>query len=417
MQRLELPNTLVFREIVRRFVERKYDMNIEQLYKDLVALCETNEAFFFKDFTYEGYTHRIFNYRLATYSDFMLPGAIEARGIMFVLGPDMEMIRCVCRPMEKFFNAGENPSTMNLDYSYTKKIMFKEDGSLISTYLDISSGDLMLKTKGSLNSEQCIDAMKFMRNNLAMSDSQFVTDLYWTTVHGWTVNMEWVAPWNRIVLHYAKPALVILNVRNNDTGEYMDESDYPESFKTYVVANYEPWEDTDHMPAPDQLVEFIHSRENFEGVVVQLNSGQHVKIKTNWYTVLHRAKDSVDNPKSLIEAVLAENTDDLRQLFSDMPEILDRIGRYEEHVSHKFNHIVAALNGFKEYMDSTGDYTRKDYAIAAKDQWSFFPEFFGVQMNMLVRPEKSVDDQVKEVMMKNYRDYVLPEDVKEESEE
>ncbi len=376
-------------------------MNTNELYLNLLKLCADNDAFFFKDFTQDGILYRIFNYRLATWSDFQLPGAIECRGIMYRLNADGTAV-LVSRPMEKFFNDGENPSTIGLDYSDPMQVMYKEDGSLISTYLH--KGDLRLKTKGSLSSEQAIDAMNWL---MKKENEIFAICLEIIADKGYTVNMEWVSPNNRIVLRYNAPELVVLNIRDNFTGEYISRArlgDYFDlSIRKCLLSNW--------VRGFPLSINRVRQLKDIEGVVVQLKTGQHVKIKTDWYVELHRAKDSIDNPKSMILAVLSETTDDLRQLFVDMPDVLDRIARYEEHVSHKFNHIIAALEGFKAYMDESGDYTRKDYAIAAKDQWSYFPEFFSAQMNMLVRPEQSIEDNVKEIMMKNYKNYVLPEDI------
>ena len=378
-----------------------------------MTLCNTNEAFFFKDFPIStGGCYRIFNYRLATYTDFMLPSALECRGIMFELDKDGNALRVVSRPMEKFFNDGENPSTIGLDYSYPLQVMYKEDGSLISTYMH--NGALMLKTKGSLSSEQAIDAMDWLARK---ENTDLYSALYDITEMGFTVNMEWVAPHNRIVLNYEKPELVVLNVRCNVAGVYVRPGFFDQkalNAKVYRqllrhwVASYNRG-----------IIENVRNQKDMEGIVVQLSTGQHVKIKTDWYVELHRAKDSIDNPKSMIAAVLSETTDDLRQLFVDMPIVLDRIAKYEEHVSHKFNHIMAMLNGCKDNIEDVFNsaYSRKDYAIAAKEYWTNCPEFFGVQMNMLVRPEQSVEQSVKDVMLKNYKDYVLPSDLKLVNEE
>lgn len=382
-------------------------MNTQKLYESLVELCETNEAFFFKDFVQDEIVYRIFNYRLATWSDFQLPGAIECRGIMYRLNSDGS-VNLVSRPMEKFFNDGENPSTIGLDYSDPIQVMYKEDGSLISTYYH--NFELRLKTKGSLSSEQAIDAMNWL---MKKENEVFAVCLEIIADKGYTVNMEWVSPNNRIVLRYNKPELVVLNIRDNLTGEYVSIKDLEEYFDRSISRCLrEHW--VKRFPLS---IDRVRELKDIEGVVVQLKTGQHVKIKTDWYVELHRAKDSIDNPKSMISAVLSETTDDLRQLFVDMPDVIDRIARYEEHVSHKFNHIIAALEGFKAHMDESGEYTRKDYAIAAKEQWSFFPEFFSAQMNMLVRPDQSLEDNVKEIMMKNYKDYVLPEDMNKEVEQ
>jgi len=385
---------------------------ITQLYKDLMTLCETNEAFFFKDFPIDtgrvrGGAYRIFNYRLATYTDFLLPGALECRGITYRIDADGNMMYIVSRPMEKFFNAGENPSTIGLSYDNVEQIMMKEDGSLISTYLDVH-GNLKLKTKGSLSSEQALDAMEWLASP-GMGD--IARALYYYARHNYTVNMEWVAPHNRIVIQYPRPALVVLNIRHNHTGEYVKPYEYTDALYDIAVKDYAPWEDCQYMPAGDQLVDFIHGRENFEGVVVRLGSGQHVKIKTKWYTVLHAAKDSIDNPKALIATVLSEGLDDLRSLFVDNTDALARMDMYEYVVATNFNHLMNMLTTFHKIQMNVPS-TRKDYAINAKEFWEDQTEFFGVQMNMFVRPGQSVEDAVKAVMLKNYKNYVLPSDMK-----
>ncbi|MFT2622084.1 RNA ligase, partial [Escherichia coli] len=56
--------------------------------------------------------------------------------MMFELDVDDILVRIASRPMEKFFNLNETPFTMNLDLSKVKYMLAKEDGSLVSTYLD-----------------------------------------------------------------------------------------------------------------------------------------------------------------------------------------------------------------------------------------------------------------------------------------
>lgn len=371
-----------------------------QLFGALMKLCETNDAFFFKDFTdRDSYTYRIFNYRLASYSDFMLPGAMECRGIMFRFHPAGTDITCVCRPMEKFFNAGENPYTMDLDYSGAQKIMIKEDGSLISTWVDVN-GHLRLKTKGSLTSEQAVDAAHWLSWE---SNYKFREDMHALTDNGWTVNLEWVAPWNRIIMNYDEPKLVVLNVRHIETGEYLKEECYPESVYNKSVPHFRVHPADLHQA----LVEYVHGLEGFEGVVVQLPD-RHVKIKTKWYSHLHAAKDSIDNPKALIATILSEGIDDLRAIFVDDSYVINKIDKYEALISHAYNFVYKHLEQFHaQWKDSS----RKDYAIAAKEYWIENDScFFGVQMNMVARPEQSVSQGIKDTIMKNYKQYVLPED-------
>lgn len=370
---------------------------VKQLYNNLMTLCADSDAFFYKDFVEGDWTYRIFNYRLATYTDFLRPDALECRGIMFCLKESV--IYIVSRPMEKFFNAGENPFTMNLDYSDIKLVMRKEDGSLISTWLD-HLGHFRVKSKGALYSEQATDAAAF----LAQKDNmEFRRALAGITEDGFTVNMEWCAPFNRVILQYHTPRLYVLNIRNNITGAYLDEDKWPAAIFTHIVNDY-------YVPKIDvPFVDYIHSLEGFEGVIVRLGD-MHVKIKTAWYSALHAAKDSVDSPKALIAAVLSEGVDDLRALFSDNSYVCDKIDKYELIVAHAFNFAMKELEKFHAEWK---DHTRKDYAIAAQARWNTTENdscFFGIQMNMLVRPEQSVERSVKDAIMKNYKNYVLPDD-------
>ena len=120
------------------------------LYRDLLTLVEESEAFYYKDFQLADRWYRIFNYRLASYSDFLKPGALECRGIMFEIEPEHGAPkRLASLPMEKFFNLNENPFTMGLDLSTIIDFELKADGSLMSSYWheDGEATWLMLKSK------------------------------------------------------------------------------------------------------------------------------------------------------------------------------------------------------------------------------------------------------------------------------
>lgn len=93
---------------------------MKTMYQNLMDLCSTNDAFFFKDFQRNQRWYRIFNYRLASYTDFLLPSALECRGIMFEITNEgaeesdySEYIALTCRPQEKFFNVNEVSTDIN----------------------------------------------------------------------------------------------------------------------------------------------------------------------------------------------------------------------------------------------------------------------------------------------------------------
>ncbi len=86
---------------------------MNNLYNDLMTLCQTgDDAFYYVDHTVTEHTkYRVFSYRLASYSDFLKPNALNCRGVMFQMLDSGPLL--VSLPMEKFFNLGEMSSDIN----------------------------------------------------------------------------------------------------------------------------------------------------------------------------------------------------------------------------------------------------------------------------------------------------------------
>lgn len=347
------------------------------LYTNLMHLVATNDAFFFKDFVLENIAYRIFNYRLSSYSDFCLPSALECRGVMFEVVDDVA-IRLASMPMEKFFNIGENPFTMDLDFSDNNVvgIMAKMDGSLISTYLH--NGNLRLKTKGSLFSDQAVAAMTWLdrEENAFFKD---VLELY--TMAGQTVNLEYTAPTNRIVVGYSTERLTVLNVRDTTTGQYVSRQEV-ESHRLPKIIDY--WVD---YVTPVDTASFVSSipemQDKIEGFVIELKSGQKVKCKTIAYISLHHTKDSINMPRRLFECVINETSDDLRSLFADDECALGLIKDMEDRVVHRFDGIIKTV---EQFYNENKMLSRKDYAIKGQTEDD---GLFSLKMNLFL--EKAND--------------------------
>lgn len=374
-----------------------------KLYNTLMQLVEKNEAFYFQDFEMDGATFRVFNYRLASYTDFLNPGALEARGIMFEINDAGECRRLACRPQTKFFNLNENPLTTNLDLSKTRHVGLKVDGSLISTFY-VERGlhfDLRLKSKGSLYSDQAVAATAWLNKH---EQAQLQRELDLITGRHYTVNMEWCAPDNRVVIGYQVPQLVILNIRDNFTGElYVTLHDFNEAtlylFCTEAINNH--WVDQIVYTDPVEFTKSIPSQQGVEGYVITLNDGTSIKVKTEWYLVQHRAKDSINSDRRLFEAVLEEATDDLRSLFHDDPLVIQRIADMELRVEHIYNHMVRVV---EDYYDANKHLDRKNYAI--KGQRELERLYFGLAMNKYVGKA----DSYKQFMIKHYSDFGITDD-------
>jgi len=353
------------------------------LYTDLVHLVQTNEAFFCSDQYYDDTHYKIFNYRLASYSNFLLPGALECRGVMFEIDSTGQVVRLASLPLHKFFNLYENPSTMNLDLTTIERIMVKSDGSLISSYMHGDS--LRLKSKGSLASDQALDAMIWIEQH---EHNDFKQKVLHYTKHNHTVVMEWVSPNNRIVLGYVKPQLIVLHVRDNDTGTYR--SNIQSVFKGYMPAELP-------IDTPISFVESIpNMKDNIEGFVCMLAGGTWFKIKTLKYLAKHKTKDSVNCPRRLFEAVIEEASDDMRSMFFDDPPAMKLIDDMEKFVDHHYNHMV---NNVEVFYATNEQLSRKSYAILAKLELD--GKEFGLAMGLYLG---RIADY-KTTMKKNWKSY------------
>jgi T4 RnlA family RNA ligase len=336
-----------------------------KLFNELSALVASeNDAFYKRDYERDGRHYRVFAYRLASYTEFLLPSAIECRGTMFeITDPAYEpvgMKRLVSLPMEKFWNLHENPATMNLDLSTIISVETKADGSLISTYLHINSingnndAPLGVKSKTSIDSDQVHAVYAFLK---LPENAKFAQELHRLAERNYTVNMEWCAPENRIVLAYQESSLTVLNIRDNLTGLYIPKQS-EELLEFNEVKNR--WIESIPFENPVQFIKSINQMTDVEGFVALLSSGQRVKIKTDWYAALHKTKDSVNSDRRLYEVVLAEGADDLRAMFFNDPWVLNRITWMQEYVAEKYNALSKQVETF---YDANKGLARKDFAI------------------------------------------------------
>jgi T4 RnlA family RNA ligase len=383
------------------------------LYNELITLVQSNEAFYYSDFEQDGVFYRIFLYRLASYTDFLAPSALESRGVMFEMETGEEYSaakRLVSLPFEKFFNYQENPFTADIDWGEAVSVQDKRDGSLMSTYKHFSDPEyplLMLKSKGSISSPQCLDAMQWLYRP---ENEEFYSELEDAADWGYTVIMEWTAPDNRIVLGYDKPGLTVLAIRRNEDGSYKDKEDFRSMrmMQKYWVDDYFDYVEKAYGTV-EEFVESIPDRQHIEGYVITLADGMRVKMKTMWYLTRHRMKDGINSPRRLFEAVLEEATDDMRTLFFDDPVAMKMIADMEVFGEGLYNHLVDQVERFYE---RNKDMTRKDYAILGQKELTR-PEF-GLAMMKYVGKQPDY----KESLKKRWRDLGLKEEVQlEEGEE
>lgn len=388
--------------------EAERDRRALQLYTELMALT-VNDAFYTADHKIDDRTfYRVFTYRLASYSDFLLPSALEARGIMFEVAyaDESKPIRLACRPQEKFFNIGENPMTMDLDYSQVIGSYIKEDGSLISTYSRSVLGmgedfqsewhwSLHFKSKTSVSSSQAVDAAAWVETQPELKERLIKYEQ-----DGYTVNCEWCSPDNRIVVGYMEPRLIVLNARLRFSGEYVAREKLERDFGQYLVGLADP-------VAGEDDLRRIGQHTGYEGLILQFQKEykvQFAKFKNSWYLHRHKTKDSINNVNHLFDAVLHEASDDLKTLFLEDPLATKRILEMEQLVIPLYNNFVRSAETWYEQHKHL---ERKDFAVKAQVE---FPQAHSplnkISFSAMMALYQGKNPNFKELLSKHKKSFI-----------
>jgi RNA ligase len=239
----------------------------------------------------------------------------ECRGLIFY--PDG---RIMSRPFHKFFNIGEREETQlhNIDWERPHVIIEKMDGSMIRP-LDVN-GTFRLGTKMGVTdvSEQAEKIMTDgQRSWMDIMMKQHVTPLF-----------EFVSPENRIVVEYDKAELVLLAMRSNITGEYLDILPIRKNEFFRVVDTYGAV-DSDFA----EYLEEQRGLEGREGFIISFG-GDMYKGKNDWYVRIHKTMDRIRFDRNIVDLILNKDLDDVLPMLPQKDS--DRICNFEKHFWRKF---------------------------------------------------------------------------------
>ncbi len=330
-------------------------------YEEAVELCSYEESPFYETkIEVDGFPVSIFNYRLAQYSDFNEPiksnpnlKAFEMRGLTFVFNKDGSLYKRFVL-LEKFFNLNQVPDSM---YSVVKnyKIRYvnnKEDGS-IASFVKLPNGKVVGKSKMGFDNDQANGINKIYKTN---PDVKSFVD--WALNNDIVPIFEYVAPHNRIVLRYSEEELILLRLRDLNTGKHIDIKSHLDKIGSIKIA---PFEDDDTL---DDLIEKSKTEAEREGWIVQFDNDHMVKIKTDWYCQRHGLlTNDIYREHIIIGYILDDKIDDiLGQIPEDEKEAHLRIQKIISIVKRALNKkVVEIQSAFNDFVKSGSD--KKDYAL------------------------------------------------------
>lgn len=300
----------------------------------------------------EGYT--VINYVVAMADTFDMTGADdlsgairrECRGLIFDRDGNI-----MSRPFHKFFNINEREETQAhcVDISQPHVIMEKMDGSMIRPIL--VDGYLRLATKMGVT-EVAMQAETW----LAAQNPMLKEWMAIMMVQGITPIFEWVSPFNQIVLAYETADLVLLALRNNITGEYLDVGDPKEDKLWTVVPQYGS--------VAGNLSDYIarqRGKEGREGDIIRFADGHMLKVKNDWYVRIHKTLDRVKFDRNIVDLIINENIDDAIPMLPQ--EQIDRIRDFEQRFWEVFKQKENRLYGLRIAAQQSYSDDRKRIAL------------------------------------------------------
>lgn len=307
-------------------------------YEVALEMTKTSEPVFYENkYVVDGYNVSIFNYHLASYKDFVTPlegkdyNAYEMRGMCFIFNSDGSLFNRYIL-LEKFFNLNQVDESMyNIVKDYgIKCVNNKEDGS-VASFIKLPNGNVYGKSKMSFESEQALGITKIYRNNETIKN--FVD---YTLDNNLVAIFEYVAPHNRIVVRYEEEELILLKVRDNLTGRYIDLKDLDYDLSGIKIAPFVEY-------TLDELIELCEVEEDKEGYVVHSidENGYDFfyKMKTVWYFNLHGLlTNDLYREHTLINHILDDTIDDvISQIPDNEVETRLRIDKIINIVKHEVN--------------------------------------------------------------------------------
>lgn len=330
-----------------------------------------------KEFVVKRYRERlvVVNY-LITLPDSFDGIRQEFRGIVF----DDKTQEIISLPFHKFYCLNQREHTQYNLLKDLKGVAYeKADGSLIHTFLDPNTNEIVGSTRMSCETPQAVQATKFARKN------KQVWQLIEENIEaGYTPLFEYVSPNNQVVVAYPCERLVYLNSRNRKTGEYKFDERFPDKVQKYDLTLAE-------------AIEKSATLQEYEGWVFHLENGLWVKLKTPWYLTKHHTVDVLMKPMYfLCEISLDWKMDDFLQ---DVPNSYRQKLRdldkkvHEDYLEFRQN-LLTIDNSIKNKTS-----TRKDYAIYAKTHYKEY--FTGL---MMAYEDKDPYNFIKKVLMERYRE-------------
>ena len=322
----------------------------------------------------------LFMYR-TTQSDFNEEIVRLSRGCII----DVTTGKYVCRPYDKFFNIGEGLAD-KIDFN-TAVYEEKLDGSIIKLYFNPYQNKWCFATNGVINAEnaQLMDDSSFM--NIIKLTKEYQNIRFDPISKDITLIFELCSRYNRVVIDYDTPMLVLTGARMNKTGEFLDIHNYKVQ---YVINNV--W-NIQNIVKQYKISSIEEIPQDIEGCVIKDKNFNMVKVKNKWYVEMHHRINN--HNLSFKELYLSGEADEIISYFKEYEE---EYRRYEKEYDKLFEEFTEAMNDVRMFIgdkDISNRDVKKQLAIYIKAK---HPKYAHTIFMNLKHPQSIV--QIKSQLIK-----------------
>lgn len=274
----------------------------------------------------------------------------EARGLILDMEDNFKIVR---KGFTRFYNYGESAAAQ-IDWNNIE-VQEKVDGTLIMFYYYNGWHTSTRSTFDAVDAEVGASGLTFydlVLNIIADDDKRYFINFN----ENYTYVFELVAPENRIVVKYNKPALYHLATINNLTGEEIN----------IETGNWQRPSTYFGLTSLTDIVNYVNqfNGEDFEGVVVVDRNKNRIKIKNVNWLELHRLHNN--GVFTAEDALIAYKTGESAEIISYFPErkeLIDRVGNVYERI------VAYAATLDKQNFSNKG-ITKKDFALGVANYFS-----------------------------------------------
>jgi len=286
-------------------------------------IVENSKQFFLKEFKFQGKEIVIYHYKQGNFEEFERFNAYELRALTFVKEGKWKRFLGI----HKFFELNQAPGWMKDELKNKKiiKVQEKIDGTFVHPIL--VGGKVYFKSKLRFDSYQAKRAQEIFENNENLK--QYVIKKF---NEGKIPLFEYFSPRTQVVMDYKEEKLVLIQVRDLETGKY--DLDFENEAKDYGINTAKTYK----VRSLDEFIDLSKTQKDIEGWVLIFEDMQFVKIKTDEYLRRHKLLGKIQ-PHEVIKAILEKRENEYKEILNKKSEKYEYFAEIENKFLEKYESL------------------------------------------------------------------------------